>query len=180
MLKKKVPEWLATTLSILLLGMLLVAYFVFYRPQAGTEAQSLVSNSATSTETAAAVPVAASAFAHPFTIGDAKLMVAYALTPAVQAQGLSDTPDLAPDTGMLFVFPSDSVVPFWMKDMRYSLDIVWIGSDGTVKDITPDLAPSTYPNSFVPKVPVRYALEVPAGFAMANHVVIGTKVVLSL
>ena len=173
--KIHLPEWLKTTLSFILLGLLFVGYFVFYKP--GGQAVLPASMSATSTPDAPSVPaVSLPSYTHALTIGGTHIKVAFALTGSQQEQGLSYTPALAPNNGMLFVFPSDSVVPFWMKDMNYSLDIIWIGSDKTVKDITPDLALSTYPNSFSPKVPVRYALEVPAGFAAQNGITVGSIV----
>ena len=167
-MRTKVPEWLSTTLSVVLLGLLFVAYFVFYRPHAPVPIQPVARPAGATLRTPA--------FTHPLAIGSTHLSVAFAITGTEQEQGLSDTAALASDTGMLFLFTSDSIVPFWMKDMRYPLDIIWIGSDKTVKDITPDLAVSTYPNSFSPKVPVRYVLEVPAGFAAANGIGIGSAV----
>ena len=117
-----------------------------------------------------------SKYVHPLTIGTTHIKVAYASTPSEQEQGLSGTRSLAGDQGMLFAFPTETELPFWMKGMHYSLDIIWIGSDMTVKDITPDLSPSTYPNSYGPKVPIQYTLEVPAGFAKAHEIVDGTQV----
>ncbi len=166
--KKKVPEWLSTTVSVALIALLFVVYFVFYRPNV---AVSTVPSS-TATANAASAPD----FSHPLTIGSAHLEVAFASTGAEQEQGLSDTNALANGQGMLFLFPSDSMVPFWMKDMNYPLDIIWIGSDKTVEGVAADLSPSTYPNTFSPKAPVRYALEVPAGFAKQNDIIAGTAV----
>jgi uncharacterized membrane protein (UPF0127 family) len=117
-----------------------------------------------------------SPYSHALLIGNTKISVAYAVTPQEQEQGLSGTTKLPMSRGMLFVFPEDTTTLFWMKDMQYSLDIIWIGTDKRVVDISPDLAPSTYPATFGPKAPIRYALEVPAGFAKANDVTIGTKV----
>ena len=117
-----------------------------------------------------------SPYAHPLIIGDTKIWVAYAVTPAEQEQGLSGTKPLRDDQGMLFIFPSDTSVSFWMKDMNYPLDIIWIDSEKTVRDISPDLDPATYPTTFAPSIPVRYALEVPAGFAAQNAIEVGTKV----
>lgn len=171
MLKKKIPEWLATTLSFILVGAIFLAYFVS-RDSSALPKPEVSSDSEASTDSATAP-----AFAHPLAIGGAHLMVAYASTAPEQEQGLSGTDSLPAGEGMLFIFPSDTQIPFWMKDMNYPIDIIWIGNDKTVKDIAPDLAPSTYPNSYYgPKVPVRYALEVPAGFAKQNFVREGTKV----
>ena len=166
-LRAKMPEWLATTLSALLIALLIVAYFLFFRPNVAVSLQPASNDSAHDR---------ALSFTHPLTIGDAHLSVALALTGAQQEQGLSGTTALASDQGMLFVFTTDSIVPFWMKDMNYPLDIIWISADKQVADISPNLSPATYPNSFSPKLPVRYALEVPAGFTKAEGIVVGTQV----
>ena len=60
-------------------------------------------------------------------IGDVVLPVELAITPEERRQGLSDRPSLAPGTGMLFVFESDGHRQFWMKNMHFPLDMVWIG-----------------------------------------------------
>ena len=122
-----------------------------------------------------AVP-APSKFTHPLTIGTTALLVAYAVSPVEQDQGLSGTPPLAADQGMLFLFPSATKLMFWMKDMNYSLDIIWIGADKRVVDVSKNLAPDTYPKIFSPKLPAQYALEVSSGFAEAHDVVPGTVV----
>lgn len=90
------------------------------------------------------------------------LTVAIADTDALRTQGLSDTDHVIAD-GMLFVFPTDVIPAFWMKDMRYAIDIVWIGSTGGVVDMSPNIYPYTYPHTFEPAQPVRYVLELAAG-----------------
>ena len=48
------------------------------------------------------------------------------LRPEERSQGLSGRPNLAAGTGMLFVFEQAGSYAFWMKDMRFPLDMVWI------------------------------------------------------
>jgi len=79
---------------------------------------------------------------------------------------------------MLFVFPEDGVYRFWMKDMRFSIDIIWLSDSGEVLHIEHSLAPSTYPNSYGPTTSARYVLEVPAGFAVFHNLHIGDRVTL--
>jgi uncharacterized membrane protein (UPF0127 family) len=86
-------------------------------------------------------------------------------TPAERMQGLSNRPKLADGTGMLFVFDRPSVQCFWMKDMRFNLDIIWVDADKKVVYIEPNVSPSTYPHSFCPNVPAQYVVEVNAGVA---------------
>lgn len=47
-------------------------------------------------------------------------------TAAKQAQGLSGREPLRENEGMLFLFDTPGVYPFWMKDMKFQIDIIWI------------------------------------------------------
>jgi hypothetical protein len=75
---------------------------------------------------------------------------------------LSDRTTLAADSGMLFVFDTPGQYGFWMKDMRFPLDMVWINADKTVAGVTKDILPSTYPSIFPPPNPISYVLEINA------------------
>ncbi len=104
------------------------------------------------------------------TIGDASFAVELAVTQQ-QEQGLSGRPSLAPGTGMLFIFGSEGRHSFWMKDMRFPLDIVWISAEHAVVDITEDVPPpapgqttSDLP-TYMPAEPAQYVLEINAGEA---------------
>ncbi len=69
-------------------------------------------------------------------IGDALFPVDLALTSEQQSQGLSGREVMEADTGMLFIFQSEGNLTFWMKEMHFPLDIVWIGANCTVVDVT--------------------------------------------
>lgn len=106
-------------------------------------------------------------------VGDAKFKVQVASTDQKRINGLSNTDSLAPNTGMLFTFDQDYSWPIWMKDMHYSLDILWLNSDKQVVTVKSNVAPSTYPDVFTPDSPARYVLEIPAGEALAGGVQVG-------
>lgn len=103
-------------------------------------------------------------------------------TPEERAQGLSGRDALADGAGMLFVFDREHIASFWMREMQFPLDIVWIGSDKTVVDISsnvPPPAPGTLDSDlphYSPSVPVLYVLEVNAGAAEQAGVAIGDGV----
>lgn len=91
--------------------------------------------------------------------------------------GLGGREKLAPDEGMLFIFPQDGRHEFWMKDMHFSIDIIWLAADGHIVDAAENVTPDTYPSSiFVPNVAARYVLELPAGFMKEYSVRLGDVV----
>ena len=112
-------------------------------------------------------------FANPATIGAKKINIAFAKTEAEREQGLSDTQPLTSNEGMLFVFDSPNIPGFWMKDMNYPLDIVWIDQDKKVIGVSANLDPKTYPQVFSPTSPILYVLELPAGFYKTNNIKVG-------
>jgi uncharacterized membrane protein (UPF0127 family) len=103
------------------------------------------------------------------TVGNATFTVDLADTPEKRTRGLSGRPPLDANSGMLFVFESESRSVFWMREMQFPLDFVWIGSDCSVADITKDV-PAPSPDTILadlpryqPAVPVQYVLEINAG-----------------
>jgi uncharacterized membrane protein (UPF0127 family) len=109
-------------------------------------------------------------------IGGTTINVVVADTPAEQEQGLSGHSPLAAGDGMLFVFKAPALYGFWMKDMLFPLDIIWISADHKITYIEKSLQPSTYPETFAPKLPSQYVLEVIAGTADKNHWTVGEDV----
>jgi uncharacterized membrane protein (UPF0127 family) len=59
-------------------------------------------------------------------VGERPFNIEIAETYDQQSLGLGGRDELKPNTGMFFVFPSPSVQSFWMKDMKFPIDIVWI------------------------------------------------------
>lgn len=93
--------------------------------------------------------------------------VEVAATPLAREKGLSGVDRLLPDRGMLFVFQRPDVYAFWMKDMKFPIDILWISGDELV-DMTTDVPvpqPGEELATYFPRFPVDRVLEVPAGFA---------------
>lgn len=77
--------------------------------------------------------------------------------------GLSGFKSLSDKELMLFVFDTPAEIGFWMKDMLFSLDIVWVDSDMRVISIEKNISPSTFPKVFYPSAPAKYVLEFAAG-----------------
>lgn len=111
------------------------------------------------------------------TIGDKKLNVEVVNNEASRSLGLSGRNEIGAD-GMLFVFPQKSYQQFWMKDMKFNLDFIWI-ADGKVVEIMRDVPRPEAGQSlealprFIPRQPVEMMLEVVAGDAERWGVVEG-------
>lgn len=92
---------------------------------------------------------------------------------AEQVQGLSGHEPLAKNEGMFFVFPQKEIQGFWMKDMLFPIDIIWIDGDmvaGSQQDA--QLEDPVHTIYYSP-VPVDRVLEVSAGFVAQNQVKVG-------
>lgn len=98
-----------------------------------------------------------------------------------RVKGLSGRAALAQDEGMLFVFSLACRYSFWMKGMRFPLDIIWVRGDRVV-DISEDVhAPEPGSSIFKlrglrPKAAVDKVLEVNAGLARKFGMRIGDRV----
>lgn len=84
-------------------------------------------------------------------------------TNAERMQGLSGRESLETGRGILFIFPESGLYGFWMKDMNFSIDIIWLNGDLQPIGIEKNISPDSYPQVFYPPVPVKYVLEVNAG-----------------
>jgi uncharacterized membrane protein (UPF0127 family) len=122
--------------------------------------------------------ITATAVGRTIQLKGSTIRVTVAVTPAEREQGLSGRPGLASDEGMLFVFEREGDYAFWMKDMLFSIDIVWIDSAGKIIYIAPSVSPDTYPTAFDPRMNALYVLELPAGYAASHGVSIADVVEL--
>lgn len=99
-------------------------------------------------------------------------------TPEGRALGLSGHAPLEENEGMLFVFNSEGKHSFWMKDMTFAIDVLWINNGRVVdlwRDAQPPVAGEDVPR-YVPGTPAMYVLEVPAGFTEEHNVRLGDEV----
>ncbi|MGE5308237.1 MAG: DUF192 domain-containing protein [Deltaproteobacteria bacterium] len=97
---------------------------------------------------------------------------------ASRARGLMYREKLGENEGMLFVFETAGTYAFWMKNMRIPLDFIWITPDLRVGALNKDVPPCGVGDctSFGPVLPVRYVLEVEAGFIAKHHIALGDKI----
>lgn len=118
-------------------------------------------------------------YEYTISIGQLQIPVTIADTPQGQEQGLSGTISLDENAGKLFIFKDIGKYGFWMKDMNYSLDIIWIDENLKVIGISKDLKPETYPTIFYPPSAVKYVLEVNAGFSTRNNIAVNQLLTFS-
>lgn len=118
------------------------------------------------------------------TVGTDELRAEIADTPSLQGRGLGYRDGLDPGNAMLFVFKNASMRTFWMKGMRFCLDIVWI-EGGVIVGAAESVCPM--PNTLDADLPrysspigVQDVLEVPAGWLASRGYGAGTPVKLSL
>lgn len=105
------------------------------------------------------------------------LSVEIADEPHEQQRGLMFRDSLAEGTGMLFVFPKEEVLSFWMKNTRLALDIVFFDANGRFVStlmMEPCSEGSPCP-SYRSQAPAQYALEVPAGYVQTHGIRDGWK-----
>lgn len=101
-----------------------------------------------------------------------KIILEVASTPDQQAKGLSGRNSLADDRGMLFVFSSPDIYEFWMKNMKFPIDIIFLSGDKVVtiyRNVQPQLGlDNNKADNFTlysPKQAVDKVIEVNAGTA---------------
>lgn len=113
-------------------------------------------------------------------IKDIPLMLELSKTAKQWEHGLSNRSDLGDVDGMLFIFPRYHIPIFWMKDMQFPIDMIWI-SDGKVVDITHNAEVETSDKlpTYSPRVPINMVLETAAGWAEQNNITVGDNLILN-
>lgn len=115
-------------------------------------------------------------------IDNKMLDVQIAETDAQKVRGLMFQNQLPEDQGMIFVNSEEQVVPIWMLNMQFPLDVIWFDADGNVihiaKNVPPcksalETATCTVQNADGKKA--KYVLEVDAGFTDKYHIIEGSK-----
>jgi len=109
----------------------------------------------------------------PIYFGQVLMRASVADTDEERQRGLSLTPSLPIGIVKLFVFDEPVVAPFWMKDMKYSIDIVWLDADKKIIYVASNVAPETYPTTFGPTELSLYVIETPAGLAAREGMNVG-------
>lgn len=118
-------------------------------------------------------------------INDMVIPVEVAKNDIQRRKGLSNRDGLPEGEGMFFIFAQKDIKPpFWMKDMKFAIDILWIDDDEIVqidKNIQPPKSGTTDDELifYVPGQPIDYVLELNAGFTDEHNIKMGDTVDLS-
>lgn len=111
-------------------------------------------------------------------VGEVPVRVDIAQTDEERARGLSGKENVGSGNGLLFIFPNVGYHGIWMKDMKFPIDVIWIGEDLTVVGVTESIFPETYPKTFRPPVPVKYLIETEARYTEIFGIKTGDAVTL--
>jgi uncharacterized membrane protein (UPF0127 family) len=120
--------------------------------------------------------------------GDVQVSLEVAATEEERQRGLMFREELAPDEGMIFVFPEPGANGFWMKNTLIPLDMFWLESDGRIVAIRESVPPCGNKSDFDFDCPIYgpgpaasqsiYVIETVAGFAKKHGVEVGDNVAL--
>lgn len=109
----------------------------------------------------------------------ADLTLEVARTDAQREYGLMNRTQIAPHTGMIFVFGGDAPVAFWMKDTLVPLDMLFVAADGTVRRVFANVAvvSRSLPDADIPRESdvAKYVIELPAGEAAKDGIAPGVR-----
>jgi uncharacterized protein len=107
------------------------------------------------------------------------LIVELASTPEQRQIGLMNRPAMAENTGMLFIFPNDELLSFWMRNTLIPLSIAFIDANRVILNIEA-MQPLDETTFHTSNGPARYALEVNQGWFAARGIEAGDSVTFTL
>ncbi len=117
------------------------------------------------------------------TVKDFELNVVVPITSELMSKGLAVKNQMKENEAMLFVFKEPSKHSFWMKDMKFPIDIMWLDNNGKIVHIEENLEPCPLAlvcPSYIPNADSQYVLETVAGFTQKYNINVGTDVDLEL
>ena len=100
-----------------------------------------------------------------------------------RSKGLSGVENMSENQGMLFIFNYPSKQGFWMKEMMFPLDIIWLDSNNSVIHIEKKLQPCAsvlFCTVYSPSTDAKYVLETISGFTDLHSVNEGDKIKINL
>jgi uncharacterized membrane protein (UPF0127 family) len=101
-------------------------------------------------------------------------------TPATRELGLGGRESLSENSAMFFIFDKPDIYPFWMKGMKFPIDIIWLDESYRIIYIESNLSPDTYPKPFGPSEKSLFVLETAAHFTEKNNLKVGETLNIDL
>ena len=89
--------------------------------------------------------------------------------------GLSNHKRLAKDSGMIFLYEKAGRYGFWMKDMDFAIDIIWLTEDNRVVGLKREARPESFPKMFRPDKSAKKVIEVVSGFTKTENINFGDR-----
>jgi uncharacterized membrane protein (UPF0127 family) len=108
-------------------------------------------------------------------VGEKVFLINTVSTAALKSLGLSYTKKICDNCGMLFVFEEADYHSFWMKDMNYDLDIVFIDQDKNISEVFKNVKKENFPEKIQNKNIAQYVLEINSGAFDKYDLNIGDK-----
>jgi uncharacterized membrane protein (UPF0127 family) len=105
-----------------------------------------------------------------------KLQAWVADGPIRRSLGLSILDSLEEDQAMLFVFEDLGTYPFWMRDMSFDIDILWLNENREIVFIKEKAQIEDYPQTYNPGVEAQYVVEVVEGFVEKYGISLGDTI----
>lgn len=115
----------------------------------------------------------------PVSIGNNLYHLYVADTDPLRVQGLSNIVKLKTDQGMIFTFPNRDRHSFWMKDMRFNLDFIYVDGKEVV-DVRENISPDTYPVYITPDKLCDKVIELRAGEIQKSNIQVGDSININL
>lgn len=116
------------------------------------------------------------------TVNNTSFTAEIADTPKKQEVGLSQRKNFPEDRAMLFPFGKLGIYPFWMKNMKFPIDILFI-SNGKIVTIYEDAKPAKDnepPQIYSSQEPADTVLEINAGLSKQNNIKTGDEVKIQM
>lgn len=112
------------------------------------------------------------------TINNKKFSLSIADNEKERMKGLSGKKSLNQDDGMLFLFDKKDTYSFWMKNMNFPIDIIYLDGNRVVdvKNNVPPAKEDETPTIYTPSQPANRVLEVAAGVAKQNNIKPGSQI----
>jgi len=99
-------------------------------------------------------------------------------SPQERRDGLSNFDSLADNQGMIFLYEESGTYGFWMKDMSFPIDIIWLDKNNRVVKVKRSAQPASFPETFSPDRPAKKVIETPSGWTEEQNIKTGDQLTL--